>query len=257
MPANVIDLFEGTWALSRGTLASLSEGGSPMPGEFRVSDLDDEDIRPKVAADALGLVPGSLEGMKILELGPLEGFHTWALLKLGAAHVTAVESNAVSYLKCLAVKELWGLRDAEFLLGDCIAFLDAGADQYDMIFCSGLLYHMEDPYDLVRAMAARASRILVWTHFWHTESELKPRSVVNRGGLELTYFANAYLGTRSLPNFWGGNRRVSHWLTKSDILRIFGSFGFATTIHREGVAHDMPWLLMTAERARAGRGSSD
>lgn len=251
-PGNVIDLFEGSWALSRATLSSLSAGGLPMPGEFRTSDADDEDIRPQVAADALGIVPGSLEGMNILELGPLEGFHTWRLLNLGAAHVTAVEANAVAYLKCLAVKELWRLRDAEFLLGDCIGFLDASAEQYDMIFCSGVLYHMEDPYDLVRAMAARSSRILLWTHYWYTESDLKPRATVRRGDLELTYFANAYLDTRDQSNFWGGNRHVSHWLPKSDILRIFESFGFATTVHREGVAHDIPWLLMTAEREPAG-----
>lgn len=256
-PANVIDLFEGSWALSRETLTSLSEGGAPAPGEFRVSDFDVEDIRPKVAADALGIVPGSLDGMRILELGPLEGFHTWRLLKLGAAHVTAVEANAAAYLKCLAVKELWGLQNAEFLLGDCIGFLDAGSDQYDIIFCSGLLYHMEDPYDLIRAMAARSSRILVWTHFWYVDSDLKPRVIVDRGGLELTYFANAYLDTRSLPKFWGGNRDMSHWLPKSDILRIFESFGFATTVHREGVAHDIPWLLMTAKRERAGRAPGD
>ena len=54
-------------------------------------------------AQYLGFEPGSLQGMNILELGPLEATHTYQLAKLGADRVLAIEAEYGSFLKCLVV----------------------------------------------------------------------------------------------------------------------------------------------------------
>src|SRR6202041_1214707 len=49
---------------------------------------------------------GSIEGRKILELGPLEASHPYLLERHGAALIHAIEANKLSFLRCLVVKEL-------------------------------------------------------------------------------------------------------------------------------------------------------
>ena len=61
---------------------------------------------------------GGVYGKSIIELGPLEGGHTYMLLNAGASHVTAIEANTLGVLKCLIVKELLHLERASFLLGN-------------------------------------------------------------------------------------------------------------------------------------------
>ena len=56
---------------------------------------------------------GNVEGEKILELGPLEGGHTYMLEHAGAK-VTSVEGNYGAFLRCLTVKNLLGLECSKF-----------------------------------------------------------------------------------------------------------------------------------------------
>jgi hypothetical protein len=67
-------------------------------------------------ADRFG-VRGRLDDMSLLELGPLEGAHTYQLEKLGAKSILAIEANVEAFLKCLITKEITGLQVAKFMLG--------------------------------------------------------------------------------------------------------------------------------------------
>ncbi|WP_204348773.1 hypothetical protein, partial [Klebsiella pneumoniae] len=67
---------------------------------------------------------GGLQGLDVLELGPLEASHTAMLLAAGAKSVLAIEANQLAFLRCLVVKELRHLRDASFQLGDFTRFLE-------------------------------------------------------------------------------------------------------------------------------------
>ena len=103
-------------------------GADPRPG-FAFAHIKQETI---------------LRGARILELGPLEGGHTYQFERLGAAELIAIEANVEAYLKCLIVKELVGLRRSRFLLGDFIEYLKLDTTRYDLVFCCGVLYHMRD-----------------------------------------------------------------------------------------------------------------
>ncbi|MEJ0095239.1 MAG: class I SAM-dependent methyltransferase [Methylocella sp.] len=208
------------------------------------------DPRPSIAAKHLGFAPGTLRGMNILELGPLEGAHTYQMVKLGADSVLAIEANSEAFQKCLIVKEVLQILRSRFLLGDCLKFLQETSDPFDMIFCSGILYHMENPFELIKSMSKHTDRIFLWTHYYNPDEISKsriPKSVAC-DGIEVTFYEQAY-GDTAYGTFWGGNKPTASWLSKPGIERCFSHFGYKLTIHEDNVGHiNGPCVTATAIR---------
>jgi hypothetical protein len=215
---NLIDIFSGKWA---------SDFGQVYPGlNAGAADLFVSDSRPLLAAQHLG-ANERLQDMEVLELGPLEAGHTYRLEQLGAI-VTAVEANCEAYLKCLLVKELLNLRNARFLLGDFSLFLEETDRNFDLIFASGVLYHMPDPLRLVELIAKRTKKCFVWSHYYDPDHcpgpKRTPRSVKHALG-NFTYHELEY-PDMNFGKFWGGNKPVASWLSKDEMLTAFRLFGF-------------------------------
>jgi hypothetical protein len=243
---NAVDIFKGHWASRIEEIhPGLASGEMPMFGP--------EDRRPSLAAQWLGLTPGVLTGMNILELGPLEGAHTYQLIQLGADNVLAIEANSEAYLKCLVVKEILQIPRCKYLLGDCLKFLQKTTDRFGMIFCSGILYHMADPFEMIRAISTRTDRVFLWTHYYDpkipVDAPFVPKSVV-RDGLELTFYEYEY-GDPNYARFWGGNMPTTAWLTKETIDQCFRHFGYELTIHMDDQVHKGgPNIYATALRTK-------
>src|SRR5450631_2985383 len=127
-PQQTADVFAGKWA-------------SRFPGEFSGlkagANLLFEDPKILWAAQKLKDLGVPVAGSSILELGPLEGGHTYMLSREGAASVTAVEAHQEAYLKCLVTKELLGMERVNFLLGDAAAFLRQIGHSYDIGVAAG------------------------------------------------------------------------------------------------------------------------
>ena len=242
---NAIEIFGDRWASKiERVYPGLTSGAMAM---------FDFDPRPSIAAQHLGLVPGSLHGMNVLELGPLEGAHTYQLAKLGANRILAIEANSEAFLKCLVVKDILQTPHCQFLLGDCLKFLQVSCDQFDMIFCSGILYHMENPFDMVKAISQRTDRVFLWTHYYdpdvRVEPERRPKKVTC-DGLELTFYENAY-GDPNYGRFWGGNMPTASWLSRDAIAQCFRYFGYDFTVHEDNRVHEYgPCLTATALRQK-------
>jgi hypothetical protein len=221
---NAVELFGNRWLIR---LEELYPGLQSGPGNYL--RFDD---RPVKAANRLGFVRGSLHGMRVLELGPMEGAHTYQLSKLGAESVLAIEANTHAFLRCLVMKEILQPANVRFLLGDCLAYLQQNQARFDMIFCSGILYHMQDPFELIRAMAARTDRIFLWSHYFDPAEPKGPPTLttpVTRDGLELTYYQHDYGVDPAKAPFWGGVTPLVSWMGRDDIVRCFEHFGFEFT----------------------------
>jgi len=159
----------------------------------------------------------------VLELGPLEGGHTYQLEALGA-DVTAVEGNAEAYLKCLVVKEVLGLR-ASFLLGDFVKHLQATPPAWDLIFASGVLYHMVRPLELIDLICRSGARAFLWTHYYDpARCEGYIGATGSHGGVSADHWRMGY-GDQTHGQFWGGLEDASCWLSREDILGAFRAFG--------------------------------
>lgn len=213
---NAVDILAGHWDADLSfAVPGLTAGTKP---------LFTTDTRPQVAAARLG-TDGKFTGMRILELGPLEGAHTFVLEKLGAEAILAIEANVEAFLKCLIVKEVCDLKRARFMLGDFVQYLNQTMDRFDLVFCSGVLYHLSDPVSVIRSIAGVTRKCFVWTHYFDPEHYIgPPRDTIVKDGF--TLYQLEY-GDMHNPNFWGGNKPIASWMTKEHVLRAFCEAGFA------------------------------
>lgn len=220
----LLDVFAGEWA-SRlpPPFDGLHAGDIPL--------FDDE--RMRWSLDRFG----SLRGCSVLDLGPLEGGHTYMALQAGAERVVAVEGNVRHFLRCLVVKDLLKMDAADFRLGDFMPMLREQTDEYDVVLAQGVLYHMADPVELIALTAERATRLALWTQYYDVERiaaigplfrrhfATPPTTVVTRGFAHTHHRFDYGLG-RKLVGFYGGNQSHANWLTRDDLMAALEHFGW-------------------------------
>jgi hypothetical protein len=223
-PQHSVDLFAGEWS-------SQFPAGTPAVSGGQVRLFEDD--RVAWAIERLGGVGGK----SIIELGPLEGGHSYMLERAGAASILAIEANTRAYLRCLVVKEMFQLQRVRFVLGDFVKHLQMTADVFDVCVASGVLYHMIDPIGLIRSIGQRARAAFIWTHYYdvdvlsrnvRTAHRVRPgrRTVVD--GFSCDLFVHEYGTVRTTAAFCGPATEVAHWMRREDIERAFRHFGFTT-----------------------------
>lgn len=220
-PQAAIDIFKGRWACQ-----PIVHGAVPQVYE---------DPRPIHALRAFGPDVHDLAGKRVLELGPNDGVHTSQLEKQLGAEVVAVDANAEAYLKMLVAKEIFGLR-ARVLFGDFMEYLSTvKRGDYDLIFASGVLYHMEDPLELIRRICAASDRCFMMTHYYGDPIRKRHVRIEKDNGYgPVPHFRRAYRN-KGFARFWGGIGSHQCWLERDDILRAFREYGHR---HIEVLADD-------------------
>jgi hypothetical protein len=219
---NVLNIFEDEWAskLPEG-LSSLKAGQTPL---F-------EDARIHWAVEKLG----GIRGKHVLELGPLEAGHTYILEKMGAASITAIESNTRAYLKCLIIKEILDLKQAHFLCGDFIEYLRKEQGKFDACVASGVLYHTRNPAELISLISQVSTQAFIWTHYYDPDiiqsnpilARKFPSSLsAEYNGFRHTLYRQEYQDALNFTGFCGGSKSFSHWMRRDDILSCLKFFGF-------------------------------
>ena len=197
-----------------------------------------EDSRPAWAAAG---IPGGFHGKTVLELGPFEAYQTYRILHEGARRVVSVEANSVNFLKCLCVKEICNLGAAHFLFGDIVGYVRDCDERFDVVWASGVLYHLQDPIAFVEYLVRLAPVIYVWTHYFDAavmrdlqngqeRHFLAEADIIRRcGGRDIVLHARSYLlpdYETGIPMNWeGGVEQVTYWLSKDDIFWLFERAG--------------------------------
>ncbi len=178
---------------------------------------------------------GGVADQTVLDLGPLEGAHSYMAEQAGARRVVGVEANRKAFLKCLVTKELLELRRCSFRCGDVSQFLDTTDERFDVCIACGILYHMVEPVRLIDLISGVASRLIVWTHVFdqpalnnrHLEGKLTgPQEVDYRGFVHRVYRHNYGLDSW-LNGFFGGTQAHSNWLPREELLRCLEHFGWS------------------------------
>ncbi|MEY2490242.1 MAG: hypothetical protein QOC70_2184 [Verrucomicrobiota bacterium] len=102
----------------------------------------------------------------ILELGSLEGAHTFMLAKrAGTKRVLALEGREPNLRKARLVQELLDVRNVEFAQANLENSDVARFGKFDAVFCSGLIYHLPEPWKLIAQLSAIAPNLFIWTHY--------------------------------------------------------------------------------------------
>ncbi len=220
---HALDLFEGEWSTRLPDETGLIAG----TGETRLC----EDARIHWAAEKLG----GFAGKKVLELGPLEGGHSYMLEKLGAASVTAVEASARAYLKCLVLKEALGLQRVRFLPGDIAPFLRESTETFDIGIACGVLYHLTNPVEVIEGLSRRCRAVFIWTQYFepgffekhgHDQSPFSPPVSLSHSGFKHTLHPRNYAAAHHWKGFCGGGAHAGSWLPRADLLGALAHFKF-------------------------------
>ena len=178
-----------------------------------------------------------VSGKQVLELGSFEGGHTFMLANAGAS-VTGVESNSLSFIKSLLGKELLQYQ-AQFLYGDILRYLET-CNFYDIIVASGVLYHMENPVEMLCRVAKKTNRVFIWTHYFDSNFRNWNSEVVDRladkfldageraefGDFSYPVITQKYLESLDLREFCGGPTEKSAWMFREDILDLLTHLNF-------------------------------
>ena len=222
---NAIDLLPG-WSSAFPSNLGLSAGNIPLFADERIL----------AALESYG----SIEGKSVLEVGPLEGMHTYILNGRKPARIDAVEANKQCYLRCLVTKEILKLNRANFYLGDIRSWLSETETVYDLAIASGVLYHMDDPAEFLKKIAARSNAIFIWTHFYDEEA-MPPSDLRNLpfsgkveirylDGMELHYHERSYQQANTNASFCGGMRDKHYWMRKAEILSLLSHYGYVDIV---------------------------
>ncbi len=220
---NAVDMFKDGW-LSR----------VPVPGATGGTlNLFETDTRPQWAADAVG----GILGFDVLEIGPHEAHHTLALERLGAWPILSIECHTYSFLKCLVIKNIFGLR-ATFLLGDAFTYLDQSDKVFDLIFAAGVFYHLTDPGPALCSVCRHARHVFLSTHYfdWELISQneamratfVSPDPVlVDVEGMGLRYDRRLYpADSYTSTGFAGGMQPESMWMDIQGIEALLAHMNF-------------------------------
>jgi hypothetical protein len=220
---NVVDLFEGEWSSQMPDSSGLHSkpGTAALFADGRISWA--------------GKVFGGFADKEILELGPLEGGHSFMLQDAGARSITSIEANSRAFLKCLCIKELFGLNRVSFKLGDFVSYLEQDKRKFDIAIASGVLYHMADPVRVLDLIAGAADKVFIWTHYFDKDLLGRSESSAARfgeietatyQGFEYRFASHAYKQALDWSGFCGGPQTTSKWLTRESIIGFLGKAGF-------------------------------
>jgi len=243
---NALDLFKGEWSCRLPDETGLVASTGPVRAF--------EDYRIEWFSRAIG----GFKGRRVLELGPLEAAHTYMVERAGAAEIVSIEANSRAYLKCLVIKEVFGLHRAKFELGDFIPYLSNTTAAFDIAIASGVLYHQKNPVELLSLLAKRCETLLIWTHFYEREAiaaraaiagyfDPEP-AIATVAGYRHALYRKRYGEALEWKGFCGGGAIDSCWLPKADIVGAVEHFGFRVIDLREETNPHGPALLLAAQR---------
>ena len=239
--SNAISIFSNEWA---SLLPRYGAGVIPLFEDQRLHNIIN--------------MAGGLLDKKCLELGPLEGGHTYMMHNAGAPQITSIEANQRAFLKCLITKYLYDY-NANLILGDLSKYIEKCNVQYDFTCMLGILYHMENPFETIKNVTRISRQIGCWTHYYDYDIISKNKNIDWKfdgtftmeiiQGKKIHAFKHSYLDDLSSNTFFGGNQKISRWMPKQDILDLLSVLGFKTTIIHDDVSHPHgPCITFLAEK---------
>lgn len=245
-PQQTIDIFKGGWSSRFPEGTGIAAGGAAL---F-------EDPRLRAALERV-----TIRGARVLELGPLEGAHSYMLQAAGAEMVVAVEACVFSYLKCLIVKDLLSLDRVRVFFGDFMPYLQEGTGTFDFIVASGVLYHQRDPIECLRRLALRADCVYLWTHYYDAavsaaaipDTSFRRISPAAVDGFACDLYRLEYDAYLPGMRYRGGVADHSHWMRRDDLLECLAHFGLgAVEVLGEQTEHPYgPNITLLARRSPA------
>lgn len=233
-----------------------------MPGQ---PDFMLTDLRLKAILRALSFVyRGRLEGLRVADLGCLEGGFALALAQRGMK-VMGVEARQRNLDKALLLKEHFDLPELEFVRDDVKNFTREKFGSFDVVLALGILYHLDRPVEWLSQIAeATRGLLVIESHYAPADKaamKLLDRQFKRLGHLkQVEALGNTYegrwffeYGPKGEPEnqLWASySNGSSFWLTRESLLRATLRAGFDLVWEQHDYSADF-YQLLNFRRSRA------
>lgn len=175
----------------------------------------------------------------ILELGSFEGGHTLSIAKRNSVKkVIGVEGRRENINKAKFVQELLGIKNVKFVQSNLEDINLSEFGHFDVVFCSGVLYHLPKPWELIEKISGISENIFIWTHF---SDEKKADTVIGE-------YKGMMWSEGDMCSPLSGLSPKSFWFTLDSLEKALKNYGFKNIHHVEfGIDHpDGPCLTFVA-----------
>ena len=180
---------------------------------------------------ALDLSRKPLSAARVVDLGCLEGHYAIEFAQQGC-EVLGIEGRAASVAKCEFARRELGLERLRFVQDDVRNFSRYRYGEFDIVLCSGLLYHLPAPdaWKLLCAMHEACSGMVIIDTF----VSLASQTTIEIGGR--TYHGHFYgeheAGDSTqdkAAKLWASlDNARSFWFTEPSLLNLLARAGFTT-----------------------------
>lgn len=213
----------------------LGGGAQTLAGHALLADAP---ITKSVLRTLALLCPVGSGGKSIADLGALEGGYAVEFARAGY-DTLGIEARAANFEKCKAVADALALPNLRFVCDDVRNLAAYGP--FDAVFCSGLLYHLDEPTAFLQLLAESTRRVLVLqTHYamrrrpplWREYPPYRFSRLVEHEGNKGRWYRE-FLGPTTEEKMehalWAsyGNRR-SFWIEKGHLIETLRRVGFPT-----------------------------
>lgn len=185
---------------------------------------------------------------RILELGSLEGLHSFMLHSLGVREVIAIEGRAENFLKCLIVKNSFNLNRCKFFFGDLKEILPGLSGTFDICLALGILYHLDNPISILYQIGKISKNLFAWTHYSTDDFPEGPLVHIQEEG---KIYRGKYV-EEDKNNYLSGLYGKAFWIWEGDILKLVRDAGFREIeiIHKEKHEHGPAVTFMAKNNSR-------
>jgi hypothetical protein len=152
----------------------------------------------------------------ILELGSLEGGQTIELLKRADVTITSIEGRISNIEKAKFIKEILGMKNVHFIHADLEKAKLSEWGNFDAVFCSGLLYHLPRPWDLIHEISKITSRLFIWTHY----------AIPEKANKTINGYDGFWYKEGGIKHPLSGLSRKSYWVTVDSLQKMLDNYGF-------------------------------
>lgn len=109
----------------------------------------------------LGVTGGSLRGHRVLDLGCNAGFWSLAAIDAGADFVLGVDGRQMHVDQAKLVFEAKGIEESRYRFEEGNIFEHDFGEQFDVVLCLGLMYHIAKPVALFELFARVGAELVV------------------------------------------------------------------------------------------------
>ena len=102
-----------------------------------------------------------LSGKTVLELGPFEANNTVMLMAKNPKKVIGIEAKPLNFAKISVMQSFYNWKNFELILGDMHIFPQLLKDKIDIIYCSGVLYHSDKPWWLLKTCMENCNTVIL------------------------------------------------------------------------------------------------